>query len=62
MDMDGHIKGIRATIQDITDTKRREKEWEKLIKELQKALSEVRKLSGMLPICASCKKIRDDKG
>jgi len=30
--------------------------------ELQKALSEVRLLSGMLPICASCKKIRDDKG
>ncbi len=30
--------------------------------ELNKALSEVKKLSGMLPICASCKKIRDDKG
>jgi hypothetical protein len=30
--------------------------------ELQKALSEVKTLSGLLPICASCKKIRDDKG
>ena len=30
--------------------------------ELQKALSEVKLLSGFLPICASCKKIRDDKG
>jgi hypothetical protein len=30
--------------------------------ELQKALSEIRTLSGLLPICASCKKIRDDKG
>lgn len=29
---------------------------------LEKALSEVRKLSGLLPICASCKKIRDDSG
>lgn len=29
---------------------------------LQSALSEVKELSGMLPICASCKKIRDDKG
>ncbi len=29
---------------------------------LKKALSEVKKLSGLLPICASCKKIRDDKG
>jgi hypothetical protein len=31
-------------------------------KELQKALSEINTLSGLLPICASCKKIRDDKG
>ena len=62
MDMDGRIKGIRTTIQDISDTKRREKEREKLIQELQKALSEVRRLSGMLPICAACKKIRNDKG
>ncbi len=31
-------------------------------KELQKALNEVKTLSGLLPICSSCKKIRDDKG
>ncbi len=30
--------------------------------DLQKALSEIKTLSGLLPICASCKKIRDDKG
>jgi len=30
--------------------------------ELQKALSEIKTLSGLFPICASCKKIRDDKG
>jgi hypothetical protein len=30
--------------------------------ELQKALSEIKTLSGLLPICSSCKKIRDDKG
>lgn len=34
----------------------------KLIQELQAALSEIKTLSGMLPICASCKKIRDDTG
>ena len=34
----------------------------KLIVELQAALAKVNKLSGLLPICASCKKIRDDKG
>jgi hypothetical protein len=30
--------------------------------DLQKALNEVKVLSGMLPICSRCKKIRDDKG
>ena len=30
--------------------------------ELEDALSEVKKLSGLLPICSHCKKIRDDKG
>ncbi|MBF0506486.1 MAG: response regulator [Nitrospirae bacterium] len=37
-------------------------EREKLILELQASLEKVKLLSGMLPICASCKKIRDDKG
>lgn len=31
-------------------------------KELTKALNEVKTLSGLIPICSSCKKIRDDKG
>jgi len=34
----------------------------KLFHELQDALAKVKTLSGMIPICASCKKIRDDKG
>ena len=42
--------------------KMREKERERLIEQLQRALGEVKTLSGMLPICASCKQIRDDKG
>jgi DNA-binding NtrC family response regulator len=33
-----------------------------LIRELQEALATVKKLGGLLPICASCKRIRDDKG
>ena len=37
-------------------------EREKLIEELHAALAKVKLLSGFLPICASCKKIRDDKG
>lgn len=35
---------------------------EKLILELQEALANVRTLRGLLPICAWCKKVRDDKG
>lgn len=39
-----------------------ESEREALIKELQEALSKIKTLSGLIPICAWCKKIRDDKG
>jgi HAMP domain-containing protein len=39
-----------------------EAERENLIRNLQAALEEVKLLSGFLPICTSCKKIRDDKG
>lgn len=39
-----------------------EQEREKLIIVLQTALSEVKTLRGFIPICAKCKKIRDDKG
>ncbi|MEJ2659419.1 MAG: response regulator, partial [Desulfobacteraceae bacterium] len=38
------------------------KEREELIAKLEDALLQVRKLSGLLPICASCKKIRDKEG
>ncbi len=34
----------------------------KAIKELQSALDRIKVLSGLVPICANCKKIRDDKG
>ena len=42
--------------------KKAEAEREKLIAKLQKALRKVKTLSGFLPICSSCKKIRDDQG
>lgn len=48
--------------QEIAERKELEYEREKLIAELQEALAEVKTLSGFLPICASCKKIRDDSG
>ena len=39
-----------------------EKERKKLIEELQGALPKITTLSGLLPICPSCKKIRDAEG
>ncbi|MBA4418219.1 MAG: hypothetical protein C0392_09970, partial [Syntrophus sp. (in: bacteria)] len=53
---------IIGTFLNITDRKQTENDRERLILELKKALSQVKTLSGFLPICASCKKIRNDKG
>ena len=47
---------------DITGRKCAEAEREQLIAELQEALSKVKLLSGLLSICASCKKIRNEHG
>ena len=41
---------------------RAERERDQLILELKKAISEIKQLSGLLPICSHCKNIRDDKG
>lgn len=61
-DKNGKPIGCRGIAHDITKRKLAENEREKLIKELQDALAEVKRLSGLLPICSHCKKIRDDKG
>lgn len=47
---------------EINERKRAEAEREKLIAELREALTNVKMLSGLLPICSACKKIRNDKG
>ncbi len=47
---------------EITERRRVAEEREKLVEQLQKTLSEVKTLKGIIPICASCKKIRDDRG
>jgi PAS domain S-box-containing protein len=57
-----HHKVIQCNIRDITVRKQLEAEREKFVAELQDALAKVKQLSGMLPICATCKKIRDDEG
>ncbi len=61
-DGESHFLGTRCSNRDITARKQAEAEREKLISELRSALARVKMLSGLIPICASCKKIRDDKG
>ena len=61
-DTQGNVIGAIESMRDITAAKRLGQERETLIVDLQKALTKVKQLSGMLPICSSCKKIRDDKG
>jgi nitrate/nitrite-specific signal transduction histidine kinase len=66
---DQMIKKLKASTasrveleQEIRERKKTEKQRDKIILDLQEALSEVKTLSGLLPICSHCKKIRDDKG
>ena len=55
----GWMEGVS---EDITEQKQAEDALEEERRRLQQALDEVRTLRGIVPICANCKKIRDDKG
>jgi len=59
---EGGIHGASIVLRDITERKQQEKERLRLIDELKEALKRVKTLNGLLPICASCKKIRNDGG
>jgi PAS domain S-box-containing protein len=61
-DARGNLLGITCTATDITSTKRSLLEREQLVAKLQEALDEVNMLSGMLSICASCKRITNERG
>ncbi len=58
----GEVIGASAIARDITARKQAEAERERLVSELQEALANVKILSGLLPICSYCKKIRNDEG
>jgi PAS domain S-box-containing protein len=61
IDINGQTYGL-AILRDITKRKQMEAERELLIQELRLALREVNTLQGILPTCAYCKRIRDEKG
>jgi hypothetical protein len=44
------------------EIKHQQEELVRYVAQLEKTMSEVKVLKGLLPICATCKKIRDDKG
>jgi len=58
----GAFLGTQGIARDITERKQAEEEREEMISQLQSALDNIKTLKGLLPICANCKKIRDDKG
>jgi YesN/AraC family two-component response regulator len=56
------LEKCMATINGEKERQRHQQERDNLIVELQEALATIKTLHGILPICSSCKKIRDDKG
>lgn len=60
--VDGKPECILGIVRDITARKEAEAERDRLIGKLREAVAEVKTLSGLLPICSYCKKIRDDSG
>ena len=52
----------QAILREITERKAADAERERLLAELRQTLAEVKTLQGIIPICAGCKKIRDDQG
>ncbi|HEY3760903.1 MAG TPA: PAS domain S-box protein [Verrucomicrobiae bacterium] len=62
IDGDGVIVGASDITRDITERKQIDEDRTRLIGELTEALKQVKTLKGLLPICASCKRIRDDGG
>jgi PAS domain S-box-containing protein len=58
----GAVAGRMASFVDITRRKEIEAEKDNLIRKLHDALKRIRTLRGIIPICAACKKIRDDQG
>ena len=59
---DSAIAAIVVNARDVTERKLAEHQREELVQQLQAALAEVKTLRGILPICASCKRIHDGDG
>jgi PAS domain S-box-containing protein len=56
------VAGYYGIARDITERKKKDNDLKELLSRLQNAIEEIKTLRGIVPICANCKKIRDDKG
>ena len=61
-DADGCVLHLEGTLEDVTDHKLAELELERKVAELEHALETMKLLSGLIPICACCKKVKDEDG
>ena len=60
--IDGKVAGFSVHVSDVTLLRAREEALQRTVHERDAAMSEIRTLQGLLPICASCKDIRDTEG
>ncbi|MBI5805373.1 PAS domain S-box protein [candidate division TA06 bacterium] len=61
MNMEGKTI-VLSVARDVTQRHQQEQARNSLLKELQTALGKIKTLRGLIPICANCKKIRNDEG
>ena len=60
--IDGKVLGFSVLVADVTLLREREAALEQVLREKEQVLAQVRELSGLLPVCAWCRKIKDDEG
>jgi PAS domain S-box-containing protein len=61
-DENENIRAVTVVSKNINELKEMSEQQEKLVRELQESLESIKMLQGLLPMCAWCKKIRDDEG
>lgn len=62
LDEKGSVTMLAVCSRNINDRKYSEQERENLIERLQEYVARVKALSGLIPICSSCKRVRNDEG
>ena len=61
-DLDAIAEGLNMLAEEVKASTVSIDRYSTLVAELQAALADVKTLSGMLPICAWCRQVRNDKG